>query len=116
MIRLNWKQEDLSIRRLVIPAHSLAGYLNSLLPVARFLDVDIADETVEPRPNDFWLGCSPQRGWGDADPSVVGWASIVEVPIAVKLILALAPRPSTQASSIARQPIREELPYVVRFA
>ncbi len=70
MIRMNWQDEPLEINRLVFRR----GLSRSL---------DAAIDSLVTR---FWIGCHPRSGWGEADPRLIGWASVVEAPLAVGLL------------------------------
>lgn len=87
MFRLRWHDAHLTVRRLVFRRDDRSHYTRSLLPLARRVGLDVADESAEPRTGDFWVGCQPDSGWG-ADRASIGWASVVEVPVAVAALLA----------------------------
>ena len=86
MIHIRWHDEELAVRRLVIPTRPQPVGRRVLLTLARRLELEIADETSDPLPGDFWIGCHPAAGWGYADPSVVGWASFLDAPDAVDVL------------------------------
>jgi hypothetical protein len=52
---------------------------------ARF-HLEVTDDYADPRPGDFWIGCHPRAGWGDADPDRIGWVGLVEVPLAIGVL------------------------------
>ena len=83
MLTLNWKGEQLQVRRLLIHSDTTPEFARRLAPIARRNSLDVGDETSVPQAGDFWVGCNPIGGWGDADPAQVGWASLVEVPVAI---------------------------------
>ena len=41
-----------------------------------------------PRPGGYWLGCSPDAGWGEADPSTVAWVSRLDIETGLALLRA----------------------------
>ncbi len=86
MIRMNWQDEPLEINRLVFRrglSRSLDAAIDSLVTRLR---LESAGDETDPRPGDFWIGCHPRSGWGEADPRLIGWASVVEAPLAVGLL------------------------------
>jgi hypothetical protein len=87
MIRLHWQDELLTVRRLVLRADTRDHFAHTLLPLARRAGLVLGDESADLLAGDFWVGCHPEGGWADADPSRVGWASLVEVPVAVAALL-----------------------------
>lgn len=86
MLRIDWKDQWLAVSRLVFDADDAPSYANQLLSAARRDGLAVADPTALPRPGDFWIGCHPAGGWGDADPDRIGWASLAEVPVAVAAV------------------------------
>lgn len=80
MIRVNWQDQVLDVRRLVFRA---GDGLVALSRLAARLGLDMADDRASPRPGDFWIGCDPRDGWGNTDPVRTGWVSFVDVPFAV---------------------------------
>lgn len=85
-MRIDWKDQWLAVARLLFESGDNGYYSRLLTAAARRVGLAVAEPTVEPRPGDFWIGCHPAGGWGDADPERVGWASFVEVPIAVAAV------------------------------
>jgi len=118
VIQLHWKDEDLSVRRLVLRGDSHEQFSRNLLPLARRTGLTVADESADPAPGDFWVGCHPERGWRGADPARVGWASLVEVPLAVAALLVHENTEPVFAASAAveRTPPDLDQPVVFRFA
>ena len=86
MLRLNWKDQWLTVSRLVFDTQEQTHYTRQLQETARRDGLPVADPVTDPRPGDFWIGCHPVAGWGDADAELIGWASVVEVPIAVAAV------------------------------
>ena len=95
MIRIDWQGQRLDVRRLVFRPGDGAALVATLTAAADRHHLEVADDRAEARPGDFWVGCHPRTGWGDADPERVGWASVVEVPVAVE---ALKRRPAAAES------------------
>lgn len=82
MLRVHWQGQPFNVTRLVLPRdHS--SYSNTLRGLADRHGLPVSDDRTDPRPGDFWAGTYPERGWGNADPDLVGWASFIEVPLAV---------------------------------
>ena len=117
MIRVNWQNEILAVRRIVLRTDSFADYRANLIPLSQRLGLELADDNSLPQPGDFWIGCHPVRGWGDADPALIGWACTVEVPVAVHALMALDPQPAQQkiVPKKARTDVTD-FPHVVAFA
>lgn len=90
VITINWQEQALSVRRIVLRSGEQNYYERSADELAGDLGLEVVDDTVEPRPGDFWVGCHPRVGWGETDPALVGWASFIEVPLAVGLFRARA--------------------------
>jgi hypothetical protein len=86
VLHIHWQEQQLEVDRLVFRRGHRGSYEAILSGLATRLRVAIADDSAEPRPGDFWLGCLPRAGWGDTDPSLIGWASAVEVPLAAGLL------------------------------
>jgi hypothetical protein len=86
MLRINWQEQPLEVGRLVIHRDQGDSYIRKLIELAARLQIEVADEHSNPSPGDFWVGCHPRAGWGDADPNLIGWASVVEVPLAVGIL------------------------------
>ena len=86
MIRVNWQDQVLNVRRLVFRRGNESSFDAVLDRLAAGFGLEVAADRAEPRPGDFWIGCHPVRGWGDADPARIGWASLVEVPLAVGIL------------------------------
>ena len=85
MIRLYWQDQILDVSRIVLRSNDRSAYEETLVDLAHRLRIDVGRDDTTPTPGDFWVGCHPRAGWGDADPSRIGWASLVEVPLAVGL-------------------------------
>lgn len=93
MIRIVWQGDELVVSRVVLPRDRRAGhYHRPLCEAADRGGLAVADESAEPRPGDFWVGCSPDRGWGDTDPALTGWAGSLEVPQALRQLRLAASR------------------------
>lgn len=86
MYRIRWQDESFELRRVVIRCDLPAVFGNRLRMLADALNVPVAGHETCPVDGDVWVGCSPERGWGDADPHTVGWFSPVEVPIAIDVL------------------------------
>jgi hypothetical protein len=85
MIRIVWQGEELVVGRVVLRRDRRAGaYHRPLCEAADRGGLAVADQSADPRPGDFWVGCSPEAGWGDADPARTGWAGLLEVPLALR--------------------------------
>jgi hypothetical protein len=83
MQRIQWREEDLLVDRLVLRKRDRSEMESEALGLADDLGLDTADDTSIPQPGDFWIGCHPAGGWGDADPQRVGWVSYLELPVAL---------------------------------
>lgn len=83
MLTVNWQGERLSVRRLLLRSDVGPEFDRALLPLAARHGLEVGDESSDPRAGDFWIGCHPVAGWGASDPAQIGWASVVEVPVAV---------------------------------
>lgn len=86
MVRLNWQGQHLTIDRLVFRQEHRDAYVKTLNELAVRLHLDLGDAAAEPRAGDFWIGCQPRSGWGNAEPELIGFASVIEVPLAVGLL------------------------------
>jgi hypothetical protein len=86
VIRVHWQDETLWVRRLVFRPSDWRSAGVPVEQLAARAGLLIADESATPRAGDFWLGCSPLGGWGDADPAAVGWACFVDAPLAFALL------------------------------
>lgn len=88
MVRLTWDNEVLDVRRVVIRRGLPGAFERAVRGVAERLGLAVARPDAAPRPGDYWLGCSPDAGWADADPSVVGWVSPLDVETGLALLRA----------------------------
>jgi hypothetical protein len=89
MVRLIWDDKSHNILRLVIrrdlpPPRDWAARL-----VAWRLGLPVATADAVPQPGDFWLACSPDAGWGQADAESVGWASPAEFDSALDCLASI---------------------------
>lgn len=86
MIRLTWDDIPLDVQRLVVRRDLPAFYLREVRRVALRHGLFVVSPEAMPQPGDFWLGCSPEKGWGDADPQTVGWANLFELETALEAL------------------------------
>ncbi|MCE9561364.1 MAG: hypothetical protein K8U57_04860 [Planctomycetes bacterium] len=94
MIQIQWQDRlltprrlvKLTVRRLVFRASDWPVGGSFVRNLAEQAGLEIADEYATPTPGDFWLGCSPRSGWGQADPDTIGWACSVEVVLALSIL------------------------------
>lgn len=88
MVQLTWENEILHVRRIVVRRDLPRSYRWAVRRIAEQLELPLVLPDVLPRAGDFWLGCSPDSGWGDADPSTVGWVSPFDIDVGLKLLSA----------------------------
>ena len=86
MIQIIWQDQRLSVNRLVFRHGHETAFDATLDRLAARFRLELSDDLTEPRPGDFWLGCHPRTGWGSGNPERIGWASAVEVPLAVGVL------------------------------
>jgi hypothetical protein len=86
VLQINWQEQWLQVRRLVFRRGGSLSFDAAIDSLAARFRLQVADDRAEPRPGDFWIGCHPRVGWGNADPNLIGWASMVEVPLALGLL------------------------------
>ena len=111
MLRVLWRNRQLPITRVVLRGDHHDAYSAAVAELAHHFRLAVADDTTPPRAGDFWLGCTPQNGWGAVDQQEIGWASGFEVPVAVfALIRASAAEPDR------RQPFGVEPPVLLGAA
>jgi hypothetical protein len=99
MTTLNWQDTPLEVQRIVYRSDIPTYYRDQLQFIAADLSLLEAHEESDPQPGDFWIGCHPVVGWGDADPQRIGWASMIEVPLAVHALLSRTSECSTALTS-----------------
>jgi hypothetical protein len=92
MIRITWQDISFEVTRLIVSEGLGEAFRAALDPVVERFGLVVADESAEPRPGDFWIGCSPRGGWQDADPGRTAWASGVEVREAIVCLSVSLPR------------------------
>ncbi|QJW98940.1 hypothetical protein [Frigoriglobus tundricola] len=97
MIQVHWQDQLLDVRRLVFRRGFAPAFDAVLDRVAGLFHLDVADDRAEPLPGDFWIGCHPRGGWGNADPNLTGWASIIDAPAAVSVLRRTAARAAPSA-------------------
>jgi hypothetical protein len=86
VIHVYWQDQLLDVRRLVFRRGHEVTFDATLDQLASQFGLAVTDDGADPRPGDFWIGCHPRSGWGAADPERIGWASVVEVPLAVGVL------------------------------
>jgi hypothetical protein len=104
VIQVNWQAQVLNVRRLVFRRGNEFSFDAVLDRLAAGFYLEVADGRAEPRSGDFWIGCHPRAGWGDADPARIGWASLVEVPLAVGVLNLAAAQNEWPAETVADAP------------
>ncbi|OWK40188.1 hypothetical protein [Fimbriiglobus ruber] len=86
MIRLTCENEVLNVRRVVVRRDLPLAVDSAVRGLADRYGLDLARPDATPRPGDYWLGCSPDDGWGDADASNVGWVSPFDIESGLALL------------------------------
>ena len=86
MIRLTWENEVLDVRRVVIRRDLPRAAERAVRGLAGRLGLAVARPDATPQSGDYWLGCSPDAGWGDADPGTVGWVSPFDIEAGLALL------------------------------
>ncbi len=104
MIHVNWQDQWLDVRRLVFRRGHEDTFDAALDRLAARFRLEVTDDGSDPRPGDFWIGCHPRSGWGDADPERIGWASLVEVPLALGVLNSTAAAAGSSADASAPRP------------
>jgi len=79
MIRITWDNAPLDVQRLVVHPDLSPWYLAGVRRLALRHGLFVVSPAARPQPGDFWLGCMPDDGWGDADPRHVGWAGLFDL-------------------------------------
>ncbi len=98
MIQIQWQDRllttrrnvKLTVRRIVFRASDGPVVGAIVRSIADAAELETANEHAVPTPGDFWLGCSPRAGWGQADPDTIGCACSVEVSLALSVLRAAA--------------------------
>jgi len=98
MIRLIWENEVLNVRRVVIRRDLPRAAEWAVRGLADRLGLAVARPDATPQSGDYWLGCSPDAGWGDADPSTIGWVSPFDIEAGLTLLRGQAAGQVTLAS------------------
>jgi hypothetical protein len=93
MLRLFWQGQNLNVNRLIYRRGLGSQFDDAISAIASRLQIALGDDDSEPRPGDFWIGCHPRTGWGEADPLQIGWASIIETPLVIGLLGSIEPSP-----------------------
>jgi hypothetical protein len=83
MIRIKWDDAPLIVQRVVVRTDLSPRYQARLRRTAVRHGLFIVSPAATPQPGDFWLGCTPDGGWGDADPRTVGWAGVFDLDSAL---------------------------------
>ena len=81
MIRVTWDDAPLDVQRLVVHRELPRRYLSAVRRLALRHGLFVVTSGARPQPGDFWLGCSPDGGWGDADPRAVGWVGVFDLEV-----------------------------------
>ena len=104
MIHVSWQDQLLNVTRLIFQCGPGCTFGAVLERLASRLDLGTADDRTDPRPGDFWVGCHPRAGWGDADPELTGWASLVDVPLVVDLLRRTAAGADARPGAVSATP------------
>jgi hypothetical protein len=98
MLEFDWQGRNVAVRRLVHSHVASPEFIESLERIARPLQILVVDEESDPLEGDFWLGCSPTRGWVGIDPGKAHWALSLEVPAALTLLKRAARRTAKESA------------------
>ena len=79
MVMLRYDNEYLSVQRVVIGRDLPSAFQWAIRGLAERLRLAVSPPETTPEPGDYWVGCSPDAGWGDADPHRVGWVSMLDI-------------------------------------
>ncbi len=101
MLQIYWQGHNLNVRRLVHSTLASPQLAASLTRIARVHQLTVADERSDPIAGDFWIACSPGRGWGDTDPRTVHCA----IPLEAPLVLSLLERAAVQVDEENDRPL-----------
>ena len=82
MLTVNWQGNVIDVERLVFRNDLLAPWRSLLAGWAAEFHLAVADETAPVRQGDFWLGCQPERGWGN-HRDAVAWVGGLTLPVAI---------------------------------
>jgi hypothetical protein len=61
VLSIYWQGQQLDIGRLVFQRNR-DSYDKALSDLANRLRLDVGDDSADPRPGDFWVGCHPRAG------------------------------------------------------
>ena len=86
MIRIDWDDHPLDVQRLVVRRELSPLLLARLRRIAVRSGLFIVSPAAVPQAGDFWLGCTPDSGWGGADASEVGWAGLFGLDDAIRVL------------------------------
>jgi hypothetical protein len=88
MVRIEWDQRERDVNRLVVRRGLPSDLLAEVRRVALAGGLFIVTSEATPQPGDFWIGCSPDNGWGEADPEMVAWAGVFDLEAALDTLWA----------------------------
>jgi hypothetical protein len=83
MVQINWQDEALEVRRIVLSREMPVSLSETILRLAASHGVAIADECVAARGGDLWIACLPEKGWGEASTRQIGWVRGQEVQLVI---------------------------------
>jgi hypothetical protein len=87
MVRIHWQGQALIVRRIVLGRPTVEGGSGEALRrIAGRGDLVVAAEATEPQEGDFWVGCQPEKGWGEIDFQRIGWANGPETALALAIL------------------------------
>ncbi|MFO0937595.1 MAG: hypothetical protein U0798_13890 [Gemmataceae bacterium] len=102
MVRINWQDVSYDVVRIVMSRDARKQFESCMANITHRYGLQFATESAVPAPGDFWIGCSPDQGWGDADPYRVAWASSFEIREAFAALNAVFPHPRKTHVSLMR--------------
>jgi hypothetical protein len=83
MIRIDWKDGVLEVRRLVMSRTTPSQLHEEFSRLAVERGLSVADDREEPLAGDLWIGGLPAHGWGAVGPREVGIAPGAEAYLAL---------------------------------
>lgn len=116
MVKIQWQDVSYQVSRIVVADDVREQYRNALIPVVERFGLELANDCATPRAGDFWIGCSPQGGWGNADPFLTAWASSLEIRHALFSLNVTLPRYRRTIPSVTRFAIPQLAPARLAFA
>lgn len=79
MLRIQWQNRPLTVRRLVVARGGPDWYFAALNALAAQHDLPVVPPETRSRAGDLWIGCYPEDNWAGVTADQADWATPLEI-------------------------------------